>query len=144
MSPGRNPAARNVSNVDPHSLGGQLRRLREEAGLTQTELGNAVGLPQARISEYERNTHKPNEDLIIEIAKVLNVSPGRLYEATRWGTTLPVGTERREKLRHLDETDWRLFDHVLDVVGEITPAERARFERTFEKFLSEWKDFETV
>lgn len=44
----------NIREVDPSSFGGQLRRLRMDAGLTQEELGEAIGLNQQRISMYER------------------------------------------------------------------------------------------
>ena len=44
----------NILEVDPSSFGGQLRRLRMDAGLTQEELGEAIGLNQQRISMYER------------------------------------------------------------------------------------------
>lgn len=59
----------NIREVDPSSFGGQLRRLRMDAGLTQEELGEAIGLNQQRISMYERGLHLPErEEVIIDLA----------------------------------------------------------------------------
>ncbi len=55
MAPGRNRQTGNVSDVDPNSFGGQLRRLRKDAGMTQEALADALGTKQGRVSEYERN-----------------------------------------------------------------------------------------
>jgi len=106
MSPGRNKHyAHNVSEVNPNSFGGQLRRLRIDAGLTQEQLADALGLPQTRVSELERGKHRPKEELIRRMADALGVRPALLFEASEWGAVLPIGEERRKRLAKLDERD---------------------------------------
>lgn len=90
MAPGRREP-RNISELDPSSFGAQLRRLRMDAGLSQEELGEAIGTDQTRISAYERNRFRPNEDIILDIARVLHVQPGVLMESSQWGGALPTG-----------------------------------------------------
>lgn len=138
MSPGKR-APRNLSDVDPDSFGAIIRRRREEAGMSQEELGVAIGADQARVSAYENNRFKPNEEMLIALAQALHVPAGLLFESSQWGGLLPVGPERREKLKQLHEADWRMFDHVLEVIGDIAPEQRATFERGFEQFLKEWR-----
>lgn len=141
MSPGRNKHyAHNVSEVNPNSFGGQLRRLRIDAGLTQEQLADALGLPQTRVSELERGKHRPKEELIRRLADALGVRPALLFEASEWGAVLPIGEERRKRLAKLDERDWDLFDQAIQVMGHVTPEERATFERKFAQFLETWHD----
>ena len=140
MSPTHRREPRNIRDVPPDSFGAQLRRLRMDAGLSQEELGAAIGTDQTRISAWENNKFRPQEDNIMDLAHALGVRPGVLMESAAWGGALPVGTERRERLKAAHERDWRLFDQVLDTLGEVTPEERARFERGFEQFLSDWHE----
>jgi len=50
----------------------QIRKLREEAGLSQGQLAEKVGVPQSRISEYERGAViRPCAYTIAKIADVL-------------------------------------------------------------------------
>lgn len=138
MPPGRN-YAHNVRDVDPLSFGGQLRRLRLDAGLTQEQLAAAIGLPQTRISEYERSKYVPSEKIIRQLAEALGVRPALLFEASAWDGVLPIGDERRKRLARLEERDWELFDDTMRVMHDLTPEERARFARTFRDFLETWR-----
>ena len=42
------------------TVGGNIRHLRKELGLTQKELARRVGLTQAQISDYERGRRIPS------------------------------------------------------------------------------------
>ena len=52
----------------------RLRELRTEKGLTQQELGDAIGLHGMSISGYERGVKKPSFEALDSLADVLNVS----------------------------------------------------------------------
>ncbi len=43
-----------------NTVGGNIRHLRKELGLTQKELAFRVGLTQAQISDYERGRRIPS------------------------------------------------------------------------------------
>lgn len=135
MSP-RKDHAYNVANVDPDSFGAQLRRLREDAGLSQEELAAKIGTKQQRISSFERNAITPREPNIIELADALNVPPALLFEASRFRGVLPLGPERRERLLRLRERDWKLLDQTIAVIGEVTPEERDRLEEGLRDFFA--------
>ena len=134
MTPGRN-YVNNITEVDPNSLGGQLRKYRLDAGLSQTQLAEEVGVAQTRISEYERGIHVPNEATLRQIAKVLNVRPALIFEATEWGAVLPIGDKRRQQLARLEEPEWELFDKALAIMDDMTSEEREVFRRRFTEFL---------
>ena len=128
----------NVSEVDPDSLGGQIRRYRERAGLSQGQLGDAIGVSQGRVSEYELNKRVPGEDAVYAIARALNVLPGVLYESTRWGGALPIGEEVRDIVKLASPEDWRVFVEYLDTTEGMTPELRTRFLQGYRNFLELW------
>ena len=67
------------------TIGEKIKRIRRFRKMTQTELGLAVGLgenAQNRIAHYERGTRVPQKKLLNEMAKVLDVNPYMLYDAT--------------------------------------------------------------
>jgi len=52
-------------------FGERMRELRQKRGLTQVEVSDRSGLPQARISELERGARVPNLLTMIRIAVAL-------------------------------------------------------------------------
>lgn len=52
----------------------RLRKLRKEAGLTQEQLGDLLGLDDSTISSYERDKSRPNHDVLKRLADLLHVS----------------------------------------------------------------------
>ena len=54
-------------------IGRRIRRIRTARGLSQTELGERVGLTPDRIQKYENGVRKPKFDLMKKIAAALDV-----------------------------------------------------------------------
>ena len=52
----------------------RLRELREQAGLTQAQVAEAVGTATVQISRYETGTILPSIDTLVKIADVLDAS----------------------------------------------------------------------
>src|SRR5438552_1845933 len=63
--------------TDP-TFGKTLRRLRKQAGMTQTELAERAGLHATVISRYESNKLHPTEESLLKLAETLEVSEGEL------------------------------------------------------------------
>lgn len=55
-------------------IGSRLKRLRNNLGITQTELGNALGISKSLVSKYEIGRHEAPDDIKIKLAKYFNVS----------------------------------------------------------------------
>ena len=60
----------------------RLRELRIQRKLSQTELGNLVGLHYTQIGRYERGESRPSSDVLRKLATVLEVSSDYLMEGT--------------------------------------------------------------
>jgi transcriptional regulator with XRE-family HTH domain len=59
---------------DVETFGTRLKRLREEAGLTQQELATAVGVHKSSIAKIEQNLHEPAWGVVQAIAKALGTT----------------------------------------------------------------------
>ena len=51
-----------------------IKNLRKELGLTQTELADEIYINKSMISAYEKGTRLPSLDSLISLSKTLNVS----------------------------------------------------------------------
>lgn len=59
-------------------FGESLRELRQKRGLTQVQLAERCGFPQARISELERGGRTPNLVTILRLSMALECKPTEL------------------------------------------------------------------
>ena len=53
------------------TLGQQIRRAREAAGITQVELANMLGIQQDHVSSYETGRVEPLSSRLFEIVRAL-------------------------------------------------------------------------
>lgn len=67
---------RNLSQLK--KLGGKIRKLRIEAGLSQEELADAAGIERSYMGTIERGERNPSFDKVVSISKALNTSPSQL------------------------------------------------------------------
>lgn len=74
------------------TFGRKLKHLRQKNHITQKELGIALGFPEdsadVRIAQYETDTRKPRDEILVKMAKTLNVPLDIL--------TVPVLSEPKE------------------------------------------------
>jgi transcriptional regulator with XRE-family HTH domain len=60
------------------SIGRRLRDARLEAGLSQSKLASASGVPKTRLSRYENDHIIPSVTTLRKVARALRVSEGSL------------------------------------------------------------------
>ena len=58
-----------------------LRRYRDEAGLSQQQLADSIGVSKGFISALEGGRSVPNLDRLLLIADALRVRPGEMVDA---------------------------------------------------------------
>ena len=52
----------------------RLKKLRKDAGLTQVDVANKLGISQPAYASWERGVKKPTQENLVKIAQILNVS----------------------------------------------------------------------
>lgn len=72
------------------NFGSRLKRLREERGLTQEQLGSLLGTSKQVISRYENNTRTPKISVATECAKLLGVPLSELSGEEDRESTKPI------------------------------------------------------
>lgn len=60
-------------------MGAKIRQFREQAGLTQKQLAEAVGVDQSAVARWENEENNPTAARIMQIADVLGCNPGDLF-----------------------------------------------------------------
>lgn len=59
-------------------IGNNIRKYREQSGLTQKQLAEILGLNNSRISNWEQGANNPPADMIAKLCETLNVSASEL------------------------------------------------------------------
>lgn len=61
-------------------IGYRIKEAREQLGLTQIELGKLVGVTGSAITNYEKETSHPKEQIIYKLMETLNVDANYLFQ----------------------------------------------------------------
>ena len=64
-----------------------LRDLRKEKGLTQTELAKMIGMSQTNYSYYESNNIMPDSDTLIKLAEIYGITLDKLLGVESYATS---------------------------------------------------------
>ncbi len=118
-------------------IGERIKELRKNIAMTQTELGNAIGVKQSAIRKYEHNEIKNIPyDIILKMSKVFKVSPVYLVGWDKWAfdeqleheveeleNVLTIfkalGYSIREKIIQSDDFYWQdNYDNNGNIVGK--------------------------
>ncbi len=79
-----NPFGQPIEDINRETegsrIGRRIRAIRTEEGLSQTELGEKVGLNANRIQQYENGARKPKFELCKQIAGALDVETSALLD----------------------------------------------------------------
>lgn len=89
-------------------IGNAIRTVRTVAGLSQTDLGNALGVTFQQIQKYEKGVNRLSVTALIRICKVLNVSPMDLIGAEfgQKSEAVDLTTQIIELKRRLSDIAW--------------------------------------
>lgn len=64
-------------------FGEKLKKLRTDAGMTQTELANRLNVTKSLVSYYELQERTPSPDMLIRLANIFHVSADYLLGIER-------------------------------------------------------------
>lgn len=79
-------------------VGSQVRALRRQRGLTQTELGKVLGLTFQQIQKYERGTNRISASKLAMLAMALKVPVNVFFEGVEDGAVVGDATEDIQNL----------------------------------------------
>ncbi len=80
------------------SFGEQLRRRREELGISRTELATRLGVTKSAVGNYETGVSAPKEEVLLQLFDALQVDPNYLYRDSFRFSAAASLTEEEERL----------------------------------------------
>jgi transcriptional regulator with XRE-family HTH domain len=114
------------------TIGDRIRRLRLARGLTQTELGKRIGVSQRMVTYYEVRGVSPAPDLLVKLARALEVSVEALLgqkQAKRVAGSESAESvhlwRRLRKLQDLPVQDRKSVLKMIDALAEQAAKRRA-------------------
>lgn len=112
-----------VESPDRAAFGDRLRQLRKSQALTQTELGERMGISQRLVAYYEAQGGSPSPELLVRFAEALGVSTSELLGVTARASERPnpdsVRLWRRfRRVQELPEGDRKTIFRMIDTFVE--------------------------
>ena len=100
------------------NFGQRLAQLRKEAGFTQQELADEIGVSRRMVAYYETESEHPPANLLVDLATALKVSTDELLgvKATKKKTTQPDNRllRRMQQIEKLPAKEKRQIIQVID------------------------------
>ena len=136
-------------SINPQKIGAQIAMLRKNMGLTQSELGERVGVSYQAVSKWERGETVPDVGLLLDLAGILRttvdnlLSGGEKIMEYRGKITVAEVREAMGSLRHMGELlgeDNLLYAAAIEGINaklNTTVEEAFRSEKIFEVFVVE-------
>ena len=87
--------------MDCISLGKRIKAARKQAGLTQEDLADRLGMSTTHISVIERGVKPPKLDTFVRLANVLNVSADNLLQDVVSNSQLSAANELADSIMQL-------------------------------------------
>lgn len=119
------PKQLNAAEIDRH-VGDRIRRRRVMLGLTQEQLGEALGISYQQIQKYETGANRVSAGRLFMISHILEVSVGTLFD----GLGEEIDNEMSNTSRHVIELV-RAFSKISDdkVRGSVMSLVRTLADR---------------
>lgn len=106
-----------ISNDDiKKNISKNITKYRENAGFSQRELAQQLGITPSRISNWEQGANCPTIDILFEVCKALHVSINDIYGVYPDSEMMLSYSEQQhiQKYRSLDDHGKETVDLVLE------------------------------
>jgi transcriptional regulator with XRE-family HTH domain len=116
----------NVGKMKRSDLGMEIRRLRNQAGMTLRGLAGTLEISAAHLSDIEHNRRRPSDDLLRKIARSLRKAGASLEALEYLATGLDPDTREwaasTPGVRKLLRTLRKSGQHPLDILPTLEKA----------------------
>lgn len=93
--------------MPPDLIGTNLKHARHHLRLSQTTVGQEVGLPRQAISAIEAGKREVTVALLVKLSNLYRLEVGEILKAALSPPTTPLAGVQRRGPAELDEQDWR-------------------------------------
>jgi transcriptional regulator with XRE-family HTH domain len=110
-------------------FGARLAALRKEAGYTQQQLADEIGVSRRVVAYYEGETEHPPASLLVDLAQALGRSTDELLGVSptrKSARTGIISTRWERRVRQIERLDARPKQQIMTFIDAILTAEQAR------------------
>ncbi|GAA0621407.1 hypothetical protein GCM10009422_16450 [Brevundimonas kwangchunensis] len=121
---GEENTGRSPDLVDIH-VGSRIRDERTNLGMTQTDLGTAIGVTFQQVQKYERGLNRVSASMLVRIAEALGVDIGDLFpaqDAARATLAETAEARRAELVSLIDRLKPRQRQLIADIARQFAKA----------------------
>lgn len=98
-----------------YEIGNKIKKFREAKKISQKDFAKQIGVSNSRVSNWEQGVNRPDVDLLVDICKVLNVSPSELLDF-RLDTDELTHRERQLIINYRKKTD---LQHAVNILLDV-------------------------
>ncbi len=112
-------------NTELCQFGRRLAALRKAAGYTQLQLAEEIGVTRRMVAYYEAESQHPPANLLIDLARALNVSADTLLGIEPI-ETVPVSSRLERRLRLIETLGPKPRQQITQLIDTFVEAEQLK------------------
>ncbi|MCP4276049.1 MAG: helix-turn-helix domain-containing protein [Gammaproteobacteria bacterium] len=107
------------------SFGRRLAKLRKAAGHTQQQLANEIGATRRMIAYYESESQHPPSNMLVDLAKALNISADTLL-GIKPVDTIPISSRLERRIRQIEKLSPKPRQQITQLIDTFVEAEQLK------------------
>lgn len=116
-------------NSQDQGFGTRLGRLRKEAGYTQQELAQEIGVSRRMIAYYEGETERPPTTLLPALAEALGITTDALLGVATLKKATKPDRRLQRRMQQIEKMNPRDKRQVLQLIDAFIEREQLRASR---------------
>ncbi|HEX3522781.1 MAG TPA: helix-turn-helix transcriptional regulator [Stellaceae bacterium] len=121
---------KHITTVD-QQIGARLRAHRMAARMSQTDIGQGLGVTFQQVQKYEKGSNRISGHKLIDVCKLLQIKPDQLLGTN--GTSYAVGRDPLESLNNRDVAK------MLTAINTLAPKQRSLVTKAFLSMVEAFK-----
>ncbi len=112
-------------NEELSNFGRRLAKLRKAAGYTQQQLADEIGVTRRMIAYYESESQHPPANMLVDLAKALNVSADALL-GIKPIETMPISSRLERRIRQIEKLSPKPRQQITHLIDTFVEAEQLK------------------
>jgi len=124
-TPQRNMCMSKKINAELSSFGKRLAQLRKAAGYTQQQLADEIDATRRMIAYYESESQHPPANMLVDLAKALNISADALLGIEPIEST-PISSRLERRIRQIEKLGPKPRQQITQLIDTFVEAEQLK------------------
>jgi transcriptional regulator with XRE-family HTH domain len=124
-TPQRNMYMSKKINAKLSSFGKRLAQLRKAAGYTQQQLADEINATRRMIAYYESESQHPPANMLVDLAKALNISSDALLGIEPIEST-PISSRLERRIRQIEKLGPKPRQQITQLIDTFVEAEQLK------------------